>query len=217
MSDQTPPPASEPAPGPVKAASLGPEAVKPRKPLFGRDTKAGRALRAVIRTIAFIVGFYALGFFTAYLLLYRPLQVQQRANLVELEQLRKDVADKQAELDKAGLSMAGVQQQNTGLAAEAEKRGAQVTVLQALNQVMEARLKLAAKDTSAARLALEQAEKTLTPALPQLEKLGGASAATFTQLFDLARTDLGRNATLADQDLERLSSELQLISATLSK
>ena len=133
MTDQTTPeptPKPEPAPapaqaetktGPAKAATLTPEIVKPKAKLFGGDTKAGRALRAVIRTIAFIVGFFALGFFTAYLLLYRPLQSQSKVNTQDLTQARQDLEQKQAELDKAALTFLGVEAQNKQMTADLEK------------------------------------------------------------------------------------------------
>ena len=85
-----PPPAPETT-GPAKAATLTSDSIKPKKSLFGRETKAGRALRKTIRVLAFIVGFFGLGFFTAYLLLYRPLANQAKANNVELVQLRQDI------------------------------------------------------------------------------------------------------------------------------
>jgi len=213
----TQPPPTPETTGPAKAATLTPETVKPKKSLFGRETKAGRALRKTIRTLAFAVGFFGLGFFTAYMLLYRPLENQARANNVELVQLRQDIEAKEAELDKAALTYHGVEEQNKQYSADLEKANARTGVLQVLNMITEARLNLAEDDASAARLGLDEAEKLLDSSLPQLEKLGGASADTFAQLFELARTDLTRNAGLAGQDLERLSSELMLVNETLAK
>ncbi|MBI4928797.1 MAG: hypothetical protein HY835_13595, partial [Anaerolineae bacterium] len=81
----------------------------------------------------------------------------------------------------------------------------------ALYQVGEARVKLAGNDRSGARLALDEAEKGLTPLLPKFESLAGTKPETITQLFELARGDLERDARLAQQDMERLASELKLI------
>ena len=125
MDEQTPP-TSEPTPvetknGPTKAATLTPEVVKPKKKLFGGDTRAGRALRSVIRTIAFVVGFYALGFFTAYLLLYRPLQNQYKAVNAQLTQVTQELEQKQSDLDKASLTFLGVQNQNKQLTDDLDK------------------------------------------------------------------------------------------------
>ena len=211
-----PPPAPETA-GPVKAATLTPETVKPKKSPFGRETKAGRALRRAIQVLAFAVGFFGLGFFTAYLLLYRPLANQAKANNVELVQLRQDIEAREAELERSSLTFQGVEEQNKQYGADLEKANARAAVLQVLNKITEARLNLAEDDASAARLGLDEAEKLLSGSLPQLEKLGAASADTFAQLFELARSDLARNAGLAAQDLERLTSELLLVNETLAK
>ena len=213
---------SQPSPtpetkGPAKAATLTAETVKPKKSAFGAETRAGRALRQTIRVIAFIVGFFGLGFFTCYLLLLRPLQNQSRANSIEVVQLRQDLEAKQAELDKNEVSVTGAQSESKSLAANLEKANARLTVLEVLNQVTEARFNLAENNTSAARLTLDKAEKLLSGSMPQLEKLGAAQPDTFKQLFELARSDLARNAGLAGQDLERLSSELMLVNETLGK
>ncbi len=221
MTDQTPPTSEStpaaPKPGSAKAATLTPEVVKPKKSMFGRDTQAGRALRAVIRTIGFIVGFFALGFFTGYLLLYRPLQTQSKLDTSELTQVREELKQKQADLDKAALVVLGMETQNKELTANLEKARAQVVVAQSLSKISEVKQKLTAKDTAAARLALEQAEKLINGSISQLETLGAAQPDTLTQLFALVRTDLGRDTRLAEQDLDRLNSELLLISEVLSK
>lgn len=226
MNDQTPgapaPHAESPRTPPAKAASLPPEPPKPQKPslwarLLDKETRRGRAMRAFIRALGTIVGLFALGFFTAYTLLYQPLQRQNRAVETEVTQLRASLEEKQAELDKAALTFLGVEKLNEQLSGDLERAQAQVVVLRALVQVGEARLKLAGNDTSAARLALNQAEQTLQGSMAQLEKLGTAKKETFQQLFELVRNDLGRSSRLAEQDLERLTSELQLLNEGLAK
>lgn len=207
---------------PAKAASLPPEPPKPKKPslwarLLDKETRRGRATRAFIRALGTIVGLYALGFFTAYTLLYQPLQRQNRVTESEATQLRASLEEKQAELDKAALTFLGVEKLNEQLSGDLERAQAQVAVLRALVQVGEARLKLAGNDASAARLALNQAEQTLQGSMTQLEKLGTARKETFQQLFELVRNDLGRSSRLAEQDMERLTSELQLLSESLAK
>jgi hypothetical protein len=226
MNDQT---SGAPAPNsgapratPAKAASLPPEPPKPQKPslwarLLDKETRRGRATRAFIRALGTIVGLYALGFFTAYTLLYQPLQRQNRVTESEATQLRASLEEKQAELDKAALTFLGVEKLNEQLSGDLERAQAQVAVLRALVQVGEARLKLAGNDASAAHLALNQAEQTLQGSMTQLEKLGTARKETFQQLFELVRNDLGRSSRLAEQDLERLTSELQLLSESLAK
>ncbi|HCE17034.1 MAG TPA: hypothetical protein DEQ80_04165 [Anaerolinea thermolimosa] len=216
------PNAGAPRVSPAKAASLPPEPPKPKKPslwarLLDKETRRGRFMRALIRTLGTIVGLYALGFFTAYTLLYQPLQRQNRVAEAEVTRLRASLEEKQAELDKAALTFLGVEKLNEQLSGDLERAQAQVVVLQALVQVGEARLKLAGNDTSAARLALNQAEQTLQGSMAQLEKLGAAKKETFQQLFELVRDDLGRSSRLAEQDLERLTSELQLLRESLAK
>lgn len=221
MDEQTPT-TSEPTPvetknGPTKAATLTPEVVKPKKKLFGGDTRAGRALRAVIRTIAFVVGFFALGFFTTYLLLYRPLQNQYKAVNAQLTQVTQELEQKQSDLDKASLTFLGVQNQNKQLTDDLEKARAQIVVVQTLNTLGQVSQNLTAKDSAAALLSLDKAQNQLNASLPQLEKLGAAQADTLSQLFALVRNDISRDTRLAQQDLDRLNSELMLIESNLSK
>lgn len=223
-SPQTPPPApgETPKSEAIKAASLPKDLPKPRPPslasrLLDKETRGGRAVRATIRTIGFIVGFYALGFFTAYTLFFQPLQRSTRALDAEVAQLRTDLEAKQTELDRAALTFLGVEEENEQLREDLDQLRLHSSVLQALVQVSDARLKLAGNDVAAARLSLNRAEQTLQSSLPKLEALGVASADTLSQLFELARTDLGRNTRLAEQDLARLTSELQLVSESVSE
>lgn len=215
--------ASSAAPGgskTTKAAALSPEIPKPPRPslwarLLNKETKSGRAMRSLIRALGVIVGFYALGFFTVYTLFYQPLQRSSQAVNAEVAQLRSDLEQTQTDLDRAALTFLGVEKENQQLAEDLDKARARASILQALVQVREARLNVALNDIAAARLAVDRAEESLEASLPQLQALGVASGDTFTQLFGLVRDDLGRNTRLAEQDLERLTSELELVNESL--
>jgi hypothetical protein len=81
--------------------------------------------------------------------------------------------------------------------------------------VVETRLALEQKDSAAAHLALTQAEKQIKDQMPVLQKLASANPDNIAKVIDLAKSDLDRDATLAGQDLQRLSSELDLLDQAL--
>jgi hypothetical protein len=228
MSDEpTPAPPEAPKPEPTRAAHLEPppEPGQPARkgPLPGRffrhvtspDTRAGRSVRATIRALGLIVGFYALGFFTAYILFFQPLQRRSASSQGELAALRSQLTQQQSQLDQAAATLQGADAQRKQSDTSLAKTNARVAVLQALNQVSSARLSLARQDATSASLAFGNADKLVKAALPDMVRLGAAQSTTLTAVLDLAKADLSRDAKLADQDLDRLASELLLVDQNL--
>ncbi len=225
--EPTPAPPEAPKPEPTRAAYLEPppEPGQPAKKgslpgrffrhVTSRDTRTGRAVRGTIRALGLIIGFYALGFFTAYILFFQPLQRRSAAAQGDLTALRSQFTLQQSQLDQAAATLQGADAQRKLSDASLARVKARVVVLQALNQVSSARLSLARQDATSASLAFGNAEKLVKAVLPDLTSLGAAQSSTLTTVLDLARADLSRDAKLADQDLDRLASELLLVDQNL--
>ena len=203
-------PASPPAP--EKTGSLPGRAARHA---FSPDTRTGRVLRPLIRTLGFIIGFFALGLLTCYILLYQPAERRARSTQTQLEAARQELDTKQEELRKAALALVGSEGDRKTASSALEKIQARLTLQQALTSVVETRLALAQKDNAAARLALTQAEKQISEQMPVLQKLAGANPDNIAKVIDLAKSDLDRDTNLASQDLQRLASELNLLDKAL--
>lgn len=217
--------AAETESGHAKAAELPAEPVAAKGSAVGRffrhifspTTRTGKIVRPILRGLAVTVGFFALGVLLTYLALYQPIEKRYQETKAGLEQAQADLKVKQQELDEAALTFIGTQaERNQAIDMRATLEG-QLLVWQGLSKVSDVRLALAKKDTAAAKLALTELEKHLTTSVPEWEKMGAAQATTFNQVLALVKDDISRNATLADQDLQRLVSELMLVEQTLGE
>ncbi len=200
-------------PLPVKGSAVG----RFFRHIFSPNTRTGKVVRPLLRGLAVTVGFFALGVLLTYLALYQPVEKRYRETKAGLEQAQADLKAKQQELDEAALTFVGAQaERNQAVDMRATLEG-QLLVWQGLSKVSDVRLALAKKDTAAAKLALAELEKHLATSVPEWEKMGAAQATTFNQLLVLVKDDINRNTTHADQDLERLVSELMLVEQTLGE
>jgi hypothetical protein len=177
--------------------------------LISPETRTGRFVRGLLRTLALMVSLFALGLLAGYLLLYRP-TVQQ------LEATRLQATQTAAELQKSRQNLSGAQQgQQTaqGQAVQAktqlEIEVARVQVLRAINAVTQAQMAVQANNKAGAVKALDTAQGYLQAVQPLLEKRDSQQVSTLQALFTLAKNDLDRDIKLAGQDLDRLQSELQ--------
>jgi hypothetical protein len=183
--------------------------------VFGAESRFGRGVRLVLRTLAVIVGFFALGFLTAYLLFYVPVLKGSQSGQAELAQLRSDMASKQTQLDAASQSSQSAETERKRLDTSLTRAQSRIAVLQAANQIYLARYEMATQDSAAAGLAVDTARNQMKAVLPDLVTLGVEKPETLNTLFDLVKSDIGRDPKLASQDLDRLTSELQLIDKNL--
>jgi hypothetical protein len=212
---ETPPAGDAPQTGAsaVKAAQIAPEPPPPpKKGLFHRlydpQTRFGRGNRAFTRGLGLVVGLFALGLLTGYTLLFQPLEKSYRAEQVQQAQANAALESLHADLKSAQSSLVDAEQERKTTAAELVKAQARLDVQRAMVKVVETRLALAQKDSAAARLALGEAEKIFLAMKPALS---AEEAKSLDQVLALAKSDLPRGANLADQDLVRLISELELI------
>jgi len=224
QAETTPPTASDAVP--VRAAELPAEPTPAKKgSAFGRffrhvfspDTRTGKIVRPILRGLAVTVGFFALGVLLTYIVLFQPIDQRYRETRANLEQAQAELKAKQKELDEAALTFIGAESERNQAIELRDTLESRLLVWQGMSKVADVRLALAKKDTAAAKLALKEVETHLETALPEWEKLGAAQATTFDQLLALVNDDINRNTTLADQDLERLVSELMLIEQNLGE
>jgi hypothetical protein len=207
MNEQQPPSeGSVPEKIPVKAAQI--EAVPPKqskKPfaqrLFDRETKFGRGMRAFTRGLGLVTGLFALGVMVTYVLLVQPLERGRREAQTALAQANSALQTLRADLKLAQSSLSTAETRLEDALAAASGAQSRIDLQRARVKVLESRLALATDDPAAAKMALDEVEKLLADFdTPQLKRV-----------LDLARGDLARSADLADQDLQRLYSELELI------
>lgn len=176
--------------------------------LFSRETRFGRFMRSTVSVLAIVIILFIIWTAVAYYLLWRPLstqlgtvQTQATQSAVELEKARGDLT--KAQQDAKAAQVLAVKDRER-LAMEQ----AHVLLLRAVSQVSAARLALANKSPSAAVKSLDEAQKTLEGVYPQLAKQDTKQVDTLKALFILTKNDLDRDPALANQDLDRLQSEL---------
>ncbi len=209
-----PPEQPVPEPEPVKAVQLEKTKPAPKGSWLGRffrhllsaETRTGRIVRPVLRAVGFIVAFYALGVLTVYLLLYQPVRTEVRSLQETLARTTVELRDTQEKLQRTEKEV-----------LDARKAEARAALLEGLYPVTLARLHVANRNISDARMSLNRAEDLLKQAYPVLEAQKLADPQTLSTLIELTRADLGRDARLAEQDLERLTSEILLIVEKLKK
>jgi hypothetical protein len=222
MSDQTSETSSK---EPIKAAEIPAAPPPPEKKgsafsrflnhLFSPDTRTGRMMRPLTRGLGLVVGLFALGLLSGYVLLYQPLERSYRSAAGQLERDRQIQADQEEKLRKASDSLVGTENQRKQAASDLEKVQARMGLAQVQTQIVTARLALAQNDTVAVKTAFSQVETGLKAVQPQLTDLGVTKLDSLNTVLTLAKGDLERDAHLVDQDLQRLASEVQLIDQSL--
>jgi hypothetical protein len=177
----------------------------------------GRFLRALLRTLALIVGLFALGLLAAYLLLYRPAQQQLTSAHLQATQTAGQLQQARQDLSKAQQALQAAQDQVQQIQTRLEVEVAHGQVLRAMDAITQVRLAIQNKDKPAAVKNLDTAQGYLQAVQPLLEKRDPQEASTLQALFTLAKNDLDRDLKLASQDLDRLQSELERAEANLLK
>jgi len=183
--------------------------------LFSRETRTGRFFRGLLRILALIVGLTALGALAVYILLYRPVDQQLRETRLQATQTAGQLEQAQQDLVRAQQSVNDSQTQEQDAQSRLDLELTRIGVLRMANTVTMARLALAKNDKAAAAAALGDAQAQLKKIQPQLEKLDPTQVSTLQALFTLSKTDLDRDFKLANQDLDRLMSELERLDQNL--
>jgi type II secretory pathway component PulM len=222
MSDQ---PSETSSKEPVKAAEIPAAPPPPEKKgsafsrflrhIFSPETRTGRFMRPLVRGLGLVVGLFALGLLSGYVLLYQPLERSYRAAATQLERDRQIQADQEEKLRKAADSLVGNESQRKQAQTDLAKVQTHLSLAQVQTQILTARLALAQNDSVAVKTAFSQVETGLKAVQPQLTDLGVTKLDSLNTVLSLAKGDLDRDPHLVDQDLQRLASEVQLIDQSL--
>lgn len=200
--------------------ALQPEAVPPSRPgffkraihfLFNPETRFGRSMRAITRTLAMIVGFFGLGFLIAYILLYRP--TDQALTLA-----RSDLQSTQSQLDTARDSLATSQDELKKTREQTEIQQVRIEVLSMLNMAQTTKLALVTKDSgNTAKESIQAAAVQLDNIFPTLTKIDPDAAVNLKARLDLVKNEMGSDPKTAAADLNMLIEKLRILDQQLSK
>lgn len=181
------------------------------------ETRTGRFFRGLLRWTALVIGLFALGLLTAYLLLYRPTARQ-------LENANQQATQTAGELQKARQDLAGARQNMQSAQTQAgevqdrlDVEIARSQILRAMNSLTLTRMAIQSNNKAGAVKNLDTAQGYLEAMLPVLSKRDPKQADTLKALFTLTKNDLDRDMKLAGQDLDRLQSELERAEANVLK
>ncbi len=185
--------------------------------LFSPETRLGRFMRPFSRILGIIVGLFAVGFFTAYFLLYQP-------RLKEMNRARADLETTTLKLNQTEGTLTAAQKFLNEANAKYEKAAADLTkeqdhvaLLTLLAEINNARSALAEKDGAGARLILQNARKLLDAYLPAVEAHSTEIAASLDTRLTLALNEFSRDPETALTDLELLADSLVDLEKVLYK
>jgi hypothetical protein len=188
-----------------------------RYSLLSPETRTGRFLRGTLRVLALVVGLFALGLLSAYLLLYRPTQQELKNANLQATQSAAEIQKIRADLSGAQQNLQTSRNQAEQAKSQLETEVARVQVLRAINAVTLAQMAVQGGNKAGAVKALDTAQGYLQAVQPLLQKRDSQQISTLLALFTLAKNDLDRDLKLAGQDLERLQSELQRAESNVLK
>jgi len=188
--------------------SGGEPAATPRKGLFARmfdrETRFGRFMRAAVRTVAVVIGLFALGVLVTYLVLYRPMQVQYNQSQTDLSAAETELVEVKADLESTQGEL-----ETTSAALEISDVRLHLANISTL--VATARFELADKDAKAATQALKKAQDELETLMPFIKEIEPDVSESIVLRLDLALSEVDKQPKMALSDLEILSSTLALL------
>ena len=187
--------------------------------LFGADTRVGRVMRPVLRTLALIVISLGAGLLVAYFTLYLPLREQRDTAAAEIQRLNGVLGEAQTSAGTVQDEMKSLQTRMEELQTENDRANFKIFFLIAKNDVLRARLALV--DDSGgpggptALAALNDLEAHLQDLLPFIETTDPVLADLLLSRLEVVRGELGRDAEQAVIELEGFYSNLLELEATL--
>jgi septal ring factor EnvC (AmiA/AmiB activator) len=184
--------------------------------IFDPHTRFGRFMRALTRTLAVMVGFFALGVLAAYLLLYRPLSTQSARNQADLAAARQQVSQLQQSVSQAQKDVADLKKTNQDLSNRLDQTKADQALLSAQAAVSQARYAVATKDTAAAKQVLATVPAALDQLAPAAGSANSAKIADMRSRLALALGEIDRDPQTAASDLGILATQLADLGKSLS-
>ncbi len=206
-------PEAGPAPAPAAAAAAPARSLVYR--LFSPETRLGRTLRPVVRWSGFVVGIFALGLLTAYLLLYLPTWQRLEETQQQWQQTHQQLSEAQAALAEAQQERDAARQEAGQSVTALKKANTHVALLTLINDITRARLALTAQDGAAARSALKDAEAQLKALAPVIEADDKELNASLLSRLELVRNEISRDPKTALSDLAIMADNIQQLSKRL--
>ncbi len=185
--------------------------------LFSPETRAGRFMRPFLRVLALVVGVFALGVLSAYLLIYMPANAQLKDAQSQLATVQQQLAGSQSSLATARASTGQLNTQVATLSAQTDAGKTRVHLLLLTTAVKKAQLALINKDGPTAQKSLDTAKQELAKIQPALQKLNPSVAEGLALRLDLASSELVRDPKTAQSDLDILNTNLTLLDEMLAK
>jgi septal ring factor EnvC (AmiA/AmiB activator) len=176
--------------------------------MYDPHTRFGRFMRALTRTLALVVGFFALGVLAAYLLLYRPLSAQSKSNQTDLTSARQEVSLLQHSVSQAQKDVSDLKKTNQELSASLEQAKTGQALLSVQVAVSQARYGVAIKDAAAAKQALAGVPAALDLLAPAAGSANAAQIAGMRSRLALALGEIDHDPQTAASDLEILATQL---------
>ncbi|HVN53994.1 MAG TPA: hypothetical protein VMT46_06655 [Anaerolineaceae bacterium] len=174
---------------------------------FNPDTRFGRFNRATLRVVATVVGLFALGLLSAYLLLYRPAQQELQQTKADLARANQRLDSLQTDLDQARLAQENSNRSSQELSGQTEMANNHVLLLQAMNKANLARLALAKNDPAGAEQALKDAPAILLKLNPAISAENGDLAKSIQTRLNLALNEIRSDPRTATSDLGILNDQ----------
>ena len=202
---------SPPAGEPVTAEE------KPKRSFFYKllspETRMGRFMRPFLRITATVIGFFALGFLTTYILLYRPTRIAYEDTYNRLNQTTTQLDETQTQLETSQAEYLTLetdsQKEIEGLNEDLDLANTRINFLKFKNNINLARRALVYDDEGATALeALNDAEDDLNDLLPSLEKIDPVLAGLLGNRLSVVKGELVRNPDQATLELESLYNTL---------
>lgn len=172
--------------------------------LLSPNTRLGRFNRAVLRTLAWVVGFFALGVLVSYLVWYRPLQnelKQTKADLAQAQEQSAELLVNQGESTR-------LKDANLQASLDLATATAHINLLNVVTDVQDVRYYVSEGNTAKARIALGDAKTALEIVLPDISQTDVKLGQSIQERFSLVEKELTGNKNTVLSDLDILTGQL---------
>jgi septal ring factor EnvC (AmiA/AmiB activator) len=206
---------------PVQPAGAVPLVESPKPNLlvrfFSAESASGRFLRGLLRTVALVVGVFALGLLAGYLLLYRPASQALQKSQAELQAVVTTLTDTSQQLDSSRADLLVTQSHLQDIEANLARSEINILVLQVQNDVVRARLAVINKNGPEALSEVKIARRNLDLLLPKVRNLDAKLADLLDEQMTSTEQSLVSDYLKADPDLQKLNDSLETLQVLLVK
>jgi hypothetical protein len=207
---------SAPVAGPAAPAGKPKEAKKGRLDwVFNKESKLGRANRAIVKTLGWLVGLFALGFLAAFLLLYMPLSQDYQQLVEKNQQTGKQLQEAQKQLQIAKNDYQTLQKNNSQTQTEADKLKMLSDTYDINEQVFQVQMALQQHDSQGAVYAFKKLQKNFETYGPTVKQIDADLAKAIEARLKVIEVELSSDAKTAQMDLETVNKNLQDVKTKL--